>query len=342
MQLTMARHVSFGLWYDFRNPDPWRVPFEQRYRETLDQIVWAEELGFNSVWLTEHHFCEDGYTPSPLVLAGAIGARTKRIQIGTNLLILPLYDPIRLAEDCATVSLVSGGRFDLGVGGGYAEKEFEVFGRALKHRPSLLEEAIEILRTAWSGDTINFSGKRYSYKDVRVFPVPETPPKIYLGAISEPAAERAARIADGFLSSGYVAQDLYLNGIRKAGRKDNEAKIYAGCWGIVTEDPEGEAERIGKHLRHQMNQYILTGAFGGPEQTPLFETPQAAIENGFYEFWTPDDAISNLITVLSDWPQIEDIHFWAQFPGEPIVSGSRRMEILAKHVLPKVREAVNR
>lgn len=338
----MTRHVSFGLWYDFRNPKPWRTSFERLYEKTLDQIVWAEELGFDSIWLTEHHFCEDGYTPSPLVIAGAIGARTKRVQIGTNLLLLPLYDPIRMAEDCATVSLLSSGRFNLGVGGGYVEKEFEVFGRQVKHRPSLLEEAIEILRAGWSGDTITFSGKRYNYTDVRVFPVPETPPKIFLGAISEPAADRAARIADGFLSSGYVAQDLYVNGIRKIGKNEKDAKIYAGCWGIVTEDPEAELERIGEHLRYQMNQYILMGAFGGPEQTPLFETPEAAVENGFYEFWTPDEAVQKLITLVTDWPQIKDVHFWAQFPGEPIESGSRRIEALAKQVLPKVREAVNR
>ncbi len=338
----MARHVSFGLWYDFRNPEPWRTPFEKLYEDTLDQIVWAEKLGFDSIWLTEHHFCEDGYTPSPLVIAGAIGARTKRVQIGTNLLLLPLYDPIRMAEDCATVSLLSGGRFNLGVGGGYVEKEFEVFGRQVQHRPSLIEESIEILRAAWAGDTITFSGKRYEYADVRVSPVPETPPKIFLGAISEPAADRAARIADGFLSSGYVAQDLYVNGIRKFGKNDKDAKIYAGCWGIVAEDPEAELDRIGEHLRYQMNQYILMGAFGGPEQTPLFETPEAAVENGFYEFWTPDEAVHKLVTLVTEWPQIVDVHFWAQFPGEPIDSGSRRIETLSKHVLPKVRAAVNR
>ena len=338
----MTRHVTFGLWYDFRNPAPQRAPFERFYTETINQIVWAEDLGFDSVWLTEHHFRDDGYTPSPLVIAGAIAARTRRIQVGTNLLLLPLYDPIRLAEDCATVSLLSGGRFNLGVGGGYVEKEFEVFGRDLRHRPSLLEEGVKVLRAAWSGDTITFSGKRYNYSDVRVFPVPVTPPRILLGAISEPAADRAARIADGFLSSGYVGHDLYLEGIRKAGKRAEDAKIFAGCWGIVTEDPKEEALRIGEHLRYQMNQYILMGAFGGPEQTPLFETPASAIENGFYEFWTPHEAVENLVSVLSDWPQIKDIHFWAQFPGEPIESGTRRMELLARRVLPAVRNAINR
>ena len=102
----MTRHVNFGLWYDFRNPAPWTVPFEQMYADSLDQIAEAEVLGFDSVWLTEHHFCADGYTPSPLVIAAAIGARTKRMRIGTNLMILPLHNPVRIAEDAATLSLL--------------------------------------------------------------------------------------------------------------------------------------------------------------------------------------------------------------------------------------------
>ena len=93
--------------------------FEDFYAETLDQIVWAEELGYGSVWLTEHHFVDDGYTPSPLVIGGAIAARTTRMRMSTSLMLLPLHDPIRLAEDAATLSILSRGRFDLGVGIGY-------------------------------------------------------------------------------------------------------------------------------------------------------------------------------------------------------------------------------
>ena len=115
----MTRRVNFGLWYDFRNPAQWAIPFETLYGQVLDQIVEAERIGYDSVWLTEHHFCDDGYTPSPLVIAGAIGARTKSMRIGTNLIILPLHNPVRIAEDSATLSLLTGGRFDLGVGIGY-------------------------------------------------------------------------------------------------------------------------------------------------------------------------------------------------------------------------------
>ena len=120
----MTNQVDFGLWYDFRNPKPWQIDFEVFYQERLDQIVAAEGMGFDSVWLTEHHFCDDGYTPSPLMIHAAIGARTKHMKLGTNLMLLPIADPVRIAEDAATLSLMTGGRFDLGVGIGYRQLEF--------------------------------------------------------------------------------------------------------------------------------------------------------------------------------------------------------------------------
>ena len=169
----MSNNINYGLWYDFRNPKEWEQPFGQFYKERLDQIVQAEELGFKSCWLTEHHFCEDGYTPSPLVLASAIGANTKTMKLGTNLMLLPLHDPVRIAEDSATLSLLTNGRFDLGVGIGYRQLEFDYFKRKISHRPSLVEEGIEIVRRSWSGEPVNFSGKRFSVGDLAVTPSPE-------------------------------------------------------------------------------------------------------------------------------------------------------------------------
>jgi alkanesulfonate monooxygenase SsuD/methylene tetrahydromethanopterin reductase-like flavin-dependent oxidoreductase (luciferase family) len=142
------QQCTFGLWYDFRNPSQWHRPFSRLYREVLDQIAWAEGLGLGSAWLTEHHFVEDGYSPSPFVLAAAIGERTSAMRIGTNLIVAPLHNPVRLAEDAATVSLLTGGRFDLGLGQGYWAPEFAAFGRSVRNRPSLLEESVALIRQA--------------------------------------------------------------------------------------------------------------------------------------------------------------------------------------------------
>ena len=336
----MSAQVNFGLWYDFRNPAPRRLPFEDFYRASLEQIAWAEQLGFDSVWLTEHHFCDDGYSPSPLVVASAIAARTRTMRIGTNLILLPLYHPVRVAEDAATLSLLSGGRFDLGVGAGYVEAEYRTFGRSLRNRPSLMEESIAIIRRAWSGEPVNFQGKRFQVGNIPVLPAPEQPIRILMGATSPPAVERAARISDGFLSSGGIGQEDFVNALVALGRPGESGNIFAGCWGIVSEDPEREAEALGPHLLHQMQGYLEMGAFGGGDGAPRFDTPADAVTQGFYQFWTPDQAVEQILSELKAFPQIRDMHFWAQFPGEPLDSGSRRIELIARQVLPRVREAL--
>jgi alkanesulfonate monooxygenase SsuD/methylene tetrahydromethanopterin reductase-like flavin-dependent oxidoreductase (luciferase family) len=334
----MTRQVNFGLWYDFRNPAPWAVPFERLYADALDQIADAEQLGFQSTWITEHHFCADGYTPSPLVMAAAIGARTRRMRIGTNLMILPLHNPVRIAEDAATLSLLTGGRFDLGVGIGYRELEFNEFGRQLNHRPSLMEEAVEIIRRAWRGERIRFEGKRFKVGDLNVTPVPEHAPKVYIGGMAEPAIDRVARIADGFLSTGGIGHDVYLECLKKHGKDPAAGTIIAGHWAIISDDPEREAAIVGPHALYQANQYIEWGAFGPPDQVPRFPDAKTAIAQGLYELWDGDTAVAKLTELLTRYPQIRDLHLWAQFPGEPVASGQRRIEYVARHVLPRVRK----
>jgi alkanesulfonate monooxygenase SsuD/methylene tetrahydromethanopterin reductase-like flavin-dependent oxidoreductase (luciferase family) len=336
----MARDINFGVWYDFRNPTPWQRPFESFYAETLNQIVAAESLGFDSVWLTEHHFCDDGYTPSPLVIAAAIGARTKRMRIGTNLMILPLHNPVRVAEDAAIVSLLTGGRFDLGVGVGYRELEFNEFGRKLSHRPSLMEEGVALIRRAWAGEPLNFQGKRYSHGDIRVLPAPEHKPRIFMGGLMEPAIERAACIGDGFLSTGGIGEALYSEMLTKVGRPPNAGAICAGHWAVVSDDPERERAIVGPHILYQANTYIDWGAFGPPETTPRFADLDAAIAGGLHRIWDVETAVTELTKWLRDSPQVIDVHFWAQFPGESLASGQRRLEVVAQKVLPRVRAAL--
>ena len=329
--------MNYGLWYDFRNPEQWHRPFDEFYASTLTQIREAESLGFDSVWLTEHHFCEDGYTPSPLVLAGAIGFGTTQMRIGTNLMLLSLHDPIRLAEDAATLSLITQGRFDLGLGIGYRRLEFDQFGRKLSHRPSMMEEGVEIIRRAWRGEKINFRGKRFEVGDLKITPEPVIKPKLLLGGMAEPAIARAARIGDGFLCTGGIGLDIYADSLMAEGKKINDGNVVMGCWAIIAEDPEREAAKIGEHVLYHINEYFKWGAFGPPDETPLFDTPAAAIENGLYELWDADLAVSKLRELSDAYPMISDIHFWAQFPGESLASGSERMTYIAQEVLPKLR-----
>ena len=258
----------------------------------------------------------------------------------SNLMLLPLADPLRLAEDAATVSILTNGRFDLGVGLGYRQLEFDYFKRNLKNRPSLMEEGVALLRAAWTGEPIHHHGKRYQVDGLMVRPAPATPPRLFMGGMAEPAIARAARLGDGFLSTGGIGHDVYINALEAAGKPRSEGAICAGNWAIIAEDPEKEAAEVGEYALYQTNQYVSWGAFGPPEEVPLFPDAATALREGLYEVWDADQAVAALTEMLTTYPEIIDVHFWAQFPGESIESGSRRMEYIAKQVLPRVRAAL--
>jgi alkanesulfonate monooxygenase SsuD/methylene tetrahydromethanopterin reductase-like flavin-dependent oxidoreductase (luciferase family) len=180
-------------------------------------------------------------------------------------------------------------------------------------------------------------GKRYQIENISMQPTPEVLPKILMGGMAEPAIERAARIGDGFLSTGGIGHDIYRSAVKNTG---GDAAIFAGHWGIIAEDPEKEATEIGDNVLYQTNQYIEWGAFGPPEETPQFADAQAAIAGGLYELMDGDAAVSQLSDMLNGYPEIRDVHFWAQFPGESVAHGSARMEYIARQVLPQVRKNI--
>ena len=328
--------VRFGLWYDMRNPPSAGRDSETFYRQVLDQIEWAERVGYRSVWLTEHHFVEDGYTPSPLVLGGAIASRTRKMRIGTSLMLLPLHDPVRLAEDSATLAIITGGRFDLGVGAGYRELEFEAFGRKVSHRGSLMEEGCAAIRRAWSGESIARSGRRFTYPDVHVTPVATTPPRLLIGAKVSAGIDRAARLGDGFLSTSNVAAMEYLDAVVRNGRQGDDVSVHAGQWAIVDDDPERTWARLGDYAVNQLNEYVRWGSFGPPDSVPRFADPDAVVAGGRYRLLDADEAVRDLVGLVRACPQIEDLYFWAQLPGESVESGTARAEFLIREVAPRV------
>ncbi|HLW72181.1 MAG TPA: LLM class flavin-dependent oxidoreductase [Candidatus Binataceae bacterium] len=219
--------MNFGLLMAFRNPPP-GVPFTEIYRKHLELAEEAEALGYDTLWLTEHHFVDDGYSPSLLPIAAALAARTKKIRIGTFVILLPLHNPIRVAEDAATADVISNGRIDLGFGQGYRVPEFSGFNISRKERGARLEENTEIVRRLFTEQNLSFQGRFNRISGATLMPpaVQRPHPPIWLAARGPKSIARAARNGYHLMGTGGVdQQQTYDAALRESGRDPADFNI---------------------------------------------------------------------------------------------------------------------
>jgi alkanesulfonate monooxygenase SsuD/methylene tetrahydromethanopterin reductase-like flavin-dependent oxidoreductase (luciferase family) len=285
----------FGIRFDFRNPPIGGTTMTERYRAALDMVEWADWHGFVTATISEHHGADDGYLPSPLPMAAAIAARTKSIRINIAAIVAPFHDPLRLAEDAAVVDLISGGRLDLVIANGYVGSEFAMFDQPQAERAARTTEAVRTLRQAWTGEPFEYRGRT-----VRVTPRPHQHPgpPILLGGSSEPAARRAARIADGFLPSSPGLWPSYRDEMLRLGRPD-PGEHFGGdtsFFHLASDVEEGWAA-IAPYAMHEMNAYgkwmaeAGVGAVGGYHEVTDSESLR---QTGQYRVLTPDKLVSDL------------------------------------------------
>jgi alkanesulfonate monooxygenase SsuD/methylene tetrahydromethanopterin reductase-like flavin-dependent oxidoreductase (luciferase family) len=195
------------------------------------EALYAEKLGMHSAWIGEHHFNSLGVLSCPDMVLAYVAANTKRIRLAPAVTVLPLHNPIRVAEQWATLDLLSGGRVDFACGRGYDRREYEPFHMSFDDNQSIFEEGIELVRRLWAADgRISHHGKHYSFKDVRVTPKPvQRPIPTYVGSFSKPSIELAARLNCGLIVAPFAAAlsygglkqvaDLYHESCAKFGTK---------------------------------------------------------------------------------------------------------------------------
>jgi alkanesulfonate monooxygenase SsuD/methylene tetrahydromethanopterin reductase-like flavin-dependent oxidoreductase (luciferase family) len=180
------------------------------------EALYAEELGMHSAWIGEHHFNSLGVLSCPDLVLAYIAARTKRIRLAPAVTVLPLHHPIRVAEQWATLDLLSNGRVDFAVGRGYDRREYQPFHVSFDDNQSIFEEGLEVVQKLWAAeDRISHHGKYYSFDDVRITPKPvQQPIPVYVGSFSKPSIELAARTGCGLIVAPFAAAISY-GGLRQ-------------------------------------------------------------------------------------------------------------------------------
>ncbi len=284
----------FTLRFDMRAKDgPGSAP--DLYAAALEMAAWAEEHGAAAVVVSEHHASADGYLPAPLVLASAIAARTTRIPIQVGALLVPLHDPIELAEQMAVLDLISRGRVSYVCAVGYRPEEYAMFGRDMKRRGRRMEESLAVLRRAWTGEPFAYEGR-----PVCVTPRPATPggPLLWMGGNSEAVVRRAAKLGMGMLTQGGdpKLEEIYRVACAEHGTRPQlflnpTRDVPTSCF--VAENPERAWRELGPYLLHDAQMYAAwMGESDAISKSTAADVEALRRENGAYRILTPEQAVA--------------------------------------------------
>ncbi len=254
--------------------------------ETMEEAVLADRLGYDSFWFAEHHFSGYGILGNPLQFGTAVAMATKRITIGTAVMVIPFYNPVRLAEDAALLDLLSGGRFLMGCGRGYQPREFAGFQVDPKTSGERYNETIDIVRKAWAEDNWSYAGNHFQYDDMTVHPKPlkrEIP--ILHASVSPESFEKWGRLGERIITSPNFTPlslmkrnfDLYTKGLLEGGHDPLafERPYMQQVWAGPTE--EGKRQAAEAALRY----YRMVGNVIPGQQKGLI--PIDAKEQAYYE-----------------------------------------------------------
>jgi alkanesulfonate monooxygenase SsuD/methylene tetrahydromethanopterin reductase-like flavin-dependent oxidoreductase (luciferase family) len=306
-----------ALMFDLRSAD-FGTPHTELYGAALDMIEFADARGIDNVMFAEHHASPDGYCPVPSLAAAAAGARTRSMMITICALILPLHDPVKIAETIAVTDLICGGRLHTVLGAGYAEHEFAAFRRSLRDRGQAMDNGLELITRA-------LAGERFADGDRTVFvrPVPARFPHIYVGGGVPAAAVRAARFNLGFNPLRPELNALYQDECRKLGREPGP--IFGRSVGVhCTDDVERGWKEIGDYVVFMADAYAAIGA-------PLYRssTLEEVRASGMVRVLTPDECV--------ELARTRHVALMPLISGLPPHIGWRSLELFVDKAVPRIR-----
>ena len=315
------------------------------YPEFLEEVLLGETLGFDSVWLEEHHGVKNHYWPSPLVALAGVATRTERLIIGTDIIVLPFYHPVRVAEDAAMLDIMSQGRFVLGVAIGYKPDEFALYQVPLEKRGARFEEALRLMKLLWTQEEVNFTGKYYQVNGLKMEPRPMSDPHLplWLGGWGKLSLRRAAQLGDAWvpgptagLEKLLEAQKIYCDNLRAAGKNPKAQPTPLTREVVIAETDKKAREMAERHLL--INYRDEYG--GGKWKHPFIGTEDNAPVDQFEAISRDRFLVGSPDTVIRQAQKFVDtfgadhLIFRLYFPGIPHDFIMDELRLLAKEVIP--------
>jgi alkanesulfonate monooxygenase SsuD/methylene tetrahydromethanopterin reductase-like flavin-dependent oxidoreductase (luciferase family) len=326
--------VTVALRYDLRAPDWAATGHQALYRHCMEQAGWGEQHGIDLVTFSEHHGVADGYLPAPLTMAAAVLGRSPSVAVLVAACLVPLHDPIRLAEQVAALDLLSGGRVGVVAGAGYVDDEFRMAGVPRADRFALLEEAVTTMLAAWTGEPF-----QYRDRQVQVTPQPASRPhpRLYVGGSSEVAARRAARLRLGFYSAvgDTRLRDVYDEACGAAGFRGVSITPTWPGFVHVASDPDRAWAAIAEYAWYDASSYRTWQERGARSsvKSDAKDIEQLRSE-GIYRVLTPDECV----TLAEEQGPEGKITLHPLLAGMPADLGWESLELFAAKVLPRIRE----
>ena len=353
--------MRFGTYYFLQAP-PGRSEADVIQGE-FTQILLSEELGYDSVWLTEHHFTEYGMSVSPLALAAAIAAKTERINIALAAAILPFHDPIRLAEEIAFVDILSRGRLRVGIGRGNRPIEFAGYRVSQEENRERFGEILDIMVQAWTQDRVSYQGRFFTLDGIPVRPKPwqKPHPPLMLVCVSPETIAFAARrawpminsILYGPLSQLVEKRDRYVTAMRAAGYPESEIQTALHSWSVsrhiyvaptdreaITEAQDAELWYQQALARFLVPENIDTAP---PGLQPQFRAIASALKTITWEklveetvlFGSPERIVDKVREMEAIG--VGELLCWMNFGSLPQDRVQRSLRLFAEKVMPRFR-----